>query len=215
MTECAELERTLAEAGGFAIVRGVPAEDTPLVCAALAEGGWRFLEVSLSEPGALNAIAAASRLGNITVGAGTVLTADDAANACEAGAKFLVSPALRESVAAYATRRAVFYLPGVMTASEVAHGLDLGLTSQKLFPAGLLGERYVRALLAPFPGLRLFAVGNVDATNVGGFFDAGVVGVGIGSPIVARAAGGSINLEETARNAAELMSAIGEARNRR
>lgn len=215
MTECAELERALAEAGGFAILRDVPAEDIPLVCGALVEGGWRFLEVSLSGPAALDAIAAASGLGNITVGAGTVLTADAAADACKAGAKFLVSPGLRESVAAYAARRAVFYLPGVMTASEVAHGLDLGLTSQKLFPAGLLGERYVRALLAPFPELRLFAVGDVDATNVGAFFDAGVVGVGIGSSIVARATSGGVDLQGTARNAAELMAAIRGATNRR
>jgi 2-dehydro-3-deoxyphosphogluconate aldolase/(4S)-4-hydroxy-2-oxoglutarate aldolase len=174
----------------IAIVRADAAEDASLAVQALAEGGVRVAEISLTTPGALEAIAhLAGNLGDgQLVGAGTVRTLRDAERAVGAGAGFLVSPNLDDDVIAWARSHDILHLPGALTPTEVARALAEGAPLIKLFPAGWPGPDYVRELLAPFPEARLVPTGGVSAANVGGFLQAGAYAVAVGSALVSPAA---------------------------
>lgn len=205
-----ELGAAAAREGVFAIMRRLEPERIDAIGEALAGAGWRFIEVSMSDADALKGIRrACSAVGSrMWVGAGTVLTKRQAHDALEAGAQFLVSPGLRPEVARLAAKLNVFHLPGVTTATEVASALDLGLTAMKLFPAGLLGPDYIRAMLGPFPHVQFFAVGNVNRGNIAELMRAGARGVGVGSSVLRRTPDGSIDVDATASEATLIMEEV-------
>lgn len=132
---------------------------------ALVKGGVRVLEVTLRSDAALAAIKAIAReVPDAIVGAGTVLNADQLARATEAGAKFIVSPGLAETVARAASDARVPLLPGVATASDIMRALDLGLSHLKFFPAETSGgAAAVNAFAGPFPDLRFCPTGGITA----------------------------------------------------
>ncbi|MFG2285595.1 bifunctional 4-hydroxy-2-oxoglutarate aldolase/2-dehydro-3-deoxy-phosphogluconate aldolase [Streptomyces sp. NPDC048595] len=186
-----------------AIIRGRDAEASFRTVMALAEAGLPLIEVSLNGKDALSVIRRArSELGDAAwLGAGAVLTGDDARRAAEAGANLIVTPGLgaglEESV-----RQGLPTLAGVMTPSEVIAAEALGVSALKLFPASAGGPAYLRALRAPFPELPFVPVGGVDAAVAPAYFDAGAVAVGVGSPLIGDAADGG-DLEELRKRAAE------------
>lgn len=179
----------------LAIVRGNDPDAALKTVLTLAEEGVTLIEVSLTGHGALDVIAQArAALGpEATLGAGTVLSADDAHAAHRAGAAFLVTPALGDGVAT-GRELGLPVLAGVMTPTDVLQALKLGAQALKLFPAGSAGgPGYLRDLRAPFPGLPFVPVGGVDAAAAAAYLAAGAVAVGVGSPLVAdAAAGGSL-----------------------
>lgn len=118
------------------------------------------------------------------VGAGTVLTAEDAATAVEAGAEFLVTPGLRPEVARVAHAHDVPVVMGAFTPSEVLAALDLGAAAVKIFPAHVLGPRYLKDLRGPLPGVRLIPSGGVGADNAGAFLAHGALAVSAGTDVV-------------------------------
>ncbi|MGW1377870.1 bifunctional 4-hydroxy-2-oxoglutarate aldolase/2-dehydro-3-deoxy-phosphogluconate aldolase [Streptomyces sp. NPDC002446] len=185
------------------IIRGRDAEASFRTVMALAEAGLPLIEVSLSGRDALGVIRRArAELGDAAwLGAGSVLTGDDARRAAEAGANLIVTPGLgaglEESV-----RQGLPTLAGVMTPSEVITAEALGVSALKLFPASAGGPAYLRALRAPFPELPFVPVGGVDAALAPEYFDAGAVAVGVGSPLVGDAADGG-DLDELRKRAAE------------
>ncbi|GAA0382583.1 bifunctional 4-hydroxy-2-oxoglutarate aldolase/2-dehydro-3-deoxy-phosphogluconate aldolase [Microbispora corallina] len=195
MTEGERFLETLAERRLLAIVRGADPEAALRAVTTLAEEGVDLVEVSLVTPGALSVIARARRkLGDAALlGAGTVLTADDARRAADAGAAYLVTPAVSEAVAAgHALGLPV--LAGALTPTEVVAALAAGATAVKLFPASLGGVPYLRALRDPFPAVPFVPVGGVSAEDAVAYLRAGAVAVGVGSPLVGdAAAGGSLD----------------------
>ena len=121
------------------------------IAAALVAGGLHVLEVTLRTPDALQAIREMAQIEGVIVGAGTVMNERDVEASQAAGARFLVSPGLTESVVRAAERRQLPILPGIATASDLMRGLDLGLRHFKFFPAELLGGiSMLTALAAPF-----------------------------------------------------------------
>ncbi|MGW2725752.1 bifunctional 4-hydroxy-2-oxoglutarate aldolase/2-dehydro-3-deoxy-phosphogluconate aldolase [Streptomyces sp. NPDC001492] len=137
---------------------------------ALAAGGARCAEVTFRTPDAEQVVKAMAAQGDLVVGAGTVLTAEQAERAVEAGARFVVSPGLDPEVIALCQELGVPVLPGVATATEVMYALRVGLDTVKLFPAEPLGGRaMLRALAAPFPGLRFMPTGGIDAAALPGY----------------------------------------------
>ncbi|MFE0190553.1 bifunctional 4-hydroxy-2-oxoglutarate aldolase/2-dehydro-3-deoxy-phosphogluconate aldolase [Streptomyces sp. NPDC059008] len=186
-----------------AIIRGRDAEASFRTVMALVEAGLPLIEVSLSGKDALSVIRRArSELGDAAwLGAGAVLTGDDARRAAEAGANLIVTPGLgaglEESV-----RQGLPTLAGVMTPSEVIAAEALGVSALQLFPASAGGPAYLRALRAPFPELPFVPVGGVDAAVAPAYFDAGAVAVGVGSPLIGDAADGG-DLDELRKRAAE------------
>lgn len=159
-----------------ALVAGVPvipvividevAAAVPLALA-LQAGGLRVLEVTLRTPAALAAIAAIAReVPHLTVGAGTVLNAEDVRRAAAAGARFAVSPGYTDEVDVACRDAALPWLPGAATASEVMRVIAAGYDFAKFFPASAAGGvPMLRALGGPFPDLAFCPTGGVDFSN--------------------------------------------------
>ena len=173
------------------IIRGTDPAAAIQAALVLLESGIRILEVSLVTTDALQVIAAVARRApeGCVVGAGTVLTREDVARAQEAGARFMVTPALTESVAE-SVARGIPVFAGALTPTEVVTAMSLGATAVKVFPASIGGPTYLRALRDPFPGVPFVPVGGVDATLAAEYLAAGAVAVGVGSPLVGDAARG-------------------------
>ncbi len=135
---------------------------------ALVEGGLNILEITLRTDAGLAAIAAiAADVKGAIVGAGTVINAAQFAAAAQAGAKFVVSPGLTDEVVKAARDHAVPILPGVATGSEIMHGLSLGLSTFKFFPAETSGGApAIKALGGPFPQVRFCPTGGVTLSNL-------------------------------------------------
>ncbi|SNT56223.1 2-keto-3-deoxy-phosphogluconate aldolase [Streptosporangium subroseum] len=178
----------------LAIVRGADPDAAFRTVITLAEEGVELIEVSLVTGDALRVIRdARAALGDAAdLGAGTVVTADDARKAAEAGATFLVTPAVSEAVAE-GGRLGLPVLAGALTPTEVVAALGMGASAVKLFPASLGGVRHLRALRDPFPEVPFVPVGGVGMTEAADYLRAGAVAVGVGSPLVGDAvAGGSV-----------------------
>jgi len=135
---------------------------------ALVEGGLNVLEITLRSPVALEAIRTISgEVEGAIVGAGTVINAEQFVDAADAGAKFVVSPGLTEEVVRASRDHLVPLLPGVATASEIMHGLSLGLKTFKFFPAeNVGGAAAIKALGGPFPQVSFCPTGGVSAKNL-------------------------------------------------
>ncbi len=139
---------------------------TPL-SAALVEGGLPIIEITLRTPCALAAIRRATQLDNFFVGAGTVLSAEQAQSAIDAGASFIVSPGLDEGVIECCRGADVPVYPGVATATEVQRAYNLGIRSVKFFPAEPNGGcEYLSALAAPFHEMQFVPTGGIKLTNL-------------------------------------------------
>jgi 2-dehydro-3-deoxyphosphogluconate aldolase/(4S)-4-hydroxy-2-oxoglutarate aldolase len=172
----------------------------------LIECGISCLEVSLTSESALVAIEElSSKAGaDVLIGAGTVLTADDARRAASAGAQFTVTPGL--GAGAESSRAAGLpVLGGALTPTEVS-AAAMTCAAVKLFPASIGGPAYLGALRAPFPDVPFVPVGGVDAELMGAYLAAGAVAVGVGSPLIGDAASGG-SLAELASRAKLFRSA--------
>jgi 2-dehydro-3-deoxyphosphogluconate aldolase/(4S)-4-hydroxy-2-oxoglutarate aldolase len=134
---------------------------------ALVDGGLRALEITLRTPAALDVIRAlAAEVEGAVVGAGTVLTVGQYADAERAGARFVVSPGATDALLAAAAASAVPFLPGAVTASEVMRLLEQGYRFLKFFPAEPAGGvAYLEALAAPLPEARFCPTGGIDAVK--------------------------------------------------
>ncbi len=141
-------------------------------------GGFKVIEFTLTTPGALEVIGEFSKRQGIVVGAGTVLTADDAKAAVDAGAAFLVSPVIDEAVIEAARSLGVAMMPGTHTPTEMLRAHRAGASLQKLFPAPGIGPTYVKACLGPMPFLRIVPTSGVDESNAAAYLQAGAFAVG-------------------------------------
>ncbi|MDH6628613.1 2-dehydro-3-deoxyphosphogluconate aldolase/(4S)-4-hydroxy-2-oxoglutarate aldolase [Streptomyces sp. LBL] len=176
----------------LAIVRGKNSAAALNTVRTLVEEGIAAVEVSLTTADALSVIRQArAELGpGALLGAGTVRSAEDAARAVDAGASYLVTPALVDGLEAYG----VPVLMGALTPTEIELALARGADAIKLFPGSLGGPGYLRALRDPFPDVPFVPVGGVDAQAARDYLDRGALAVGVGSPLVGDAAdGGDLN----------------------
>jgi 2-dehydro-3-deoxyphosphogluconate aldolase / (4S)-4-hydroxy-2-oxoglutarate aldolase len=174
--------------------------------AALTGAGLQVIEVTMEGGHGAEAIEALRDLG-ACVGAGTVTTAAQAADAVAAGASFLVSPHTDPDLITWATAHDVPFIPGAFTATEVVAARKAGASAVKLFPASVGGPALVRALLAPFPDLRLVPTGGVGADDAADYLAAGAVAVGVGDWLT-----GGEDLEVVAARAAQLLHVCGTGR---
>jgi 2-dehydro-3-deoxyphosphogluconate aldolase/(4S)-4-hydroxy-2-oxoglutarate aldolase len=154
----------------------------PAMEAAL-RAGFKVIEFTLTTPGALDLIGEFSGRDGIVVGAGTVLTTDEARAAVEAGARFLVSPVVDPAVIGSAAGLGVAMMPGTHTPTEMLVAHRAGAQLQKLFPAPGIGPAYVRACLGPMPFLRIVPTSGVDESNAAAYLEAGSFAVGFVAPL--------------------------------
>jgi 2-dehydro-3-deoxyphosphogluconate aldolase/(4S)-4-hydroxy-2-oxoglutarate aldolase len=178
------LER-IAAARLIAIVRTGDLAEALRVTEALHGAGVEIVEYSLAGDAALAAIRACrERFGDaVLLGAGTVLTGQQAAVAVDAGADFLIAPNVDEEVLESASGLGVLHIPGALTPTEIVLAIRLGAPAVKLFPAARLGAAYVRDLRGPLPDLRLIATGGVSAGNAAEFLEAGCIAVAAGGAL--------------------------------
>jgi len=148
---------------------------------ALVAGGLPCAEIALRTPGAVEALRRiAAEHSEVLVGAGTVLTPDQAAEARRAGARFIVSPGLSPRVVDYCRANGVPVFPGVCTPTEIGAAFELGLRVLKFFPAEPVGGLpYLQAIAAPFPGVEFIPTGGVSADTLAAYLEfKGVVACG-------------------------------------
>jgi 2-dehydro-3-deoxyphosphogluconate aldolase / (4S)-4-hydroxy-2-oxoglutarate aldolase len=167
------------------IIRGADNESIEGAVEAALSGGIRTLEITLSRSEAFGQITMLkSRFGDeIEIGAGTVLDERSAKKAIEAGAEFIVIPAVIHEVVEYCRSRKVPVFPGAMTPTEIFLAHRRGAEMIKIFPAGTLGPGYFKSLKAPFPKIRLMATGGVTVENAADYFRAGADAIGIGGDL--------------------------------
>ncbi len=171
----------------FAILRSVPNGRLIEVANALVNGGISTIEVTFDQRGdgfeTARAIESLTdKFGDrIVVGAGTVMTRDQAKLAHGAGAKFAVSPNTNVDVIQYVKELGLFSMPGALTPTEVAYAYGCGADMVKLFPAGTMGPKYFEALRGPMPHIPLAAVGGITPSNIALFKACGALAFGISS----------------------------------
>lgn len=172
--------------GVIVIVRLPFAADLDRIAECAIAGGAGALEVTLNTPGALEWLrGAADRFGDhLLIGAGTVMSGDDARRAIAARARFLVSPHFDPDVVAVANDAGVLSMPAGYTPTEVVAAWRAGGDLIKVFPAGTGGARYIQDLRAPLDMIPLVPTGGVNASTAGDFIRAGAAALGLGSSVV-------------------------------
>jgi 2-dehydro-3-deoxyphosphogluconate aldolase/(4S)-4-hydroxy-2-oxoglutarate aldolase len=176
--------KSLNEAAVVAVIRAPSADAAVAMSHALVRGGVTGVEVTFTTPGAADAIARVRKeLPNALVGAGTVLAAAELSAACDAGAKFLVSPHFDPELLEQARARGVPYLPGALTPTEIVRAWKAGAACVKLFPGSAVGPGYVKAIRGPLPDVPLMPTGGVDEKNLVEWLKAGVIAVGMGGAL--------------------------------
>ena len=173
----------------IAIVRGIPSGKIAALAQALAEGGVSCIEVTFDQTNPEETLTSLrtikSELGDrICLGAGTVMTVEQVEQAAQAGAEYMISPNLDEEVIRATKALGKVSIPGAMTPTETAFAYQCGADIVKLFPAGLLGPAYIKAVKAPLKHIPVSAVGNITIENCADFIQAGAVGVGVGGNLV-------------------------------
>lgn len=203
----------------IAIVRGVPPRQILPTARAIADGGIHALEITFDHktPGGIAETLESIRLLrgqedlDILLGAGTVLTPGEVDQAVEAGAEYIISPDTNPEVIRRTKQLGKISIPGAYTPTEAVQAHRAGADLVKLFPAGLLGPAYIKAICGPLGFIRFTAVGNIGENNISDFLKAGVQGFGIGGSLVdlkAIADGTYTGITETAR---KLVRAVQQA----
>ena len=205
-----EIERT----GVVAIVRSDSPDQLVEIVEALHAGGLTCIEITMTTPGALDAIHTASERfdGRCAIGVGTVLDSETARAAILAGARFVVAPIVDLPTLAMCRRYSVPAIPGAFTPTEIVRAWQNGADVVKVFPATKLGPEFFRDMRGPLPQIKLTPTGGVSLENAGAFIRAGAVAVGVGSALISKDALRSGDLAALTARAAAFLKAVAEAR---
>lgn len=140
------------------------------LCSSLLDGGVTCIEITFRTTAAAAALREAARVEGMLVGAGTVLTVEQARAAAEAGASFAVAPGTDAEVVSACLQLGLPFFPGIATPSELGHALRLGRTTVKVFPASTLGgPAFLRAISSTFPQARFIPTGGIDAGSLASY----------------------------------------------
>ena len=202
--------------GVIAVVRLPRAADFRALAGALVAGGVSVVEITLTTPGALAGVRdlAAQDVPGAVVGAGTVLDERSAHDVIAAGARFVVSPTLDDAVMRCCRDANVPCMPGALTPRELLEASRAGASHIKLFPASLVGPRYIREVLAPLPFLRLVPSGGVSLDNAGDWIRAGAIAVSVGSALVSPSLVAEQAWDRLTAQARALIDRVADARRR-
>ena len=204
----------LTSTGVIPVVRAQSADEAAAAVAAIQKGGVSVLEITMTVPGAIELIRdVARRATDALVGAGTVLDPKTARDCIDAGARFVVSPALNVATIEACREAGIAVLPGALTPTEVVTAWNAGADLVKVFPANALGgASYIKSLKAPLPQIALVPTGGVNLQTAKDFIKAGAAALGVGADLVDLAAlrrGEADLLTERAR---QFLALVKEAR---
>ncbi len=185
------------------------------VMKALYDSGVRLIEYTNRGETALKnftamKVVAEKNYSDLFLGAGTIKDEKAAEQFIQAGADFLVSPALAENVYDTAYSNKILWIPGCMTPTEILKAEQCGLSLVKLFPGNILGPGYVQAIKDIFPAMSFMPTGGVDTTdeNLKEWFDAGVCAVGMGSKLICKEILQQKNYEKITTQATHILNKI-------
>src|SRR5437868_14481201 len=213
----AEVRARILEVGIVPVIRAASAKKAMAAAEAIAAGGITILEVTMTVPGALDAITQlVKNLGSeVLVGAGTVLDAQAARQCFDAGAQFLVSPGLDLGTIKAANDAGKVIMAGALTPTEVITAWRGGADFVKVFPASAMGgAAYLKALRGPLPQVPLVPTGGVNLNTAADFLRAGASALGVGGELVLAAAlksGDVAQITALARKYLEIVQQVREA----
>ena len=210
-----EVIRRIEEVGIVPVVRAATVDEATRAVEAICAGGIPVVEITMTVPNAVSVIReVAKQYGTrVLIGAGTVITAEQAESCLRAGAEFLVSPGLSAQVLSVARAAEKLAIPGALTPTELMSAHDHGARLVKIFPCGNVGgPKYLKSLKAPFPKADLIPTGGVNAANAAEFIAAGAFALGVGADLIDAAALREGNLAKISAVAQELVQAVNSAR---
>jgi len=208
-----EVMAKIREVGLVPVLRADSEVEALEIAYALEAGGVTVLEVTMTVPGAVDAI---RRLANeagdrILVGAGTVLDPETARACMLAGAQFIVSPSLNVKTIEICRRYSIAVFPGGLTPTEIVTAWEAGADAVKVFPCSAVGgAKYLKAIKAPLPQIELIPTGGVSLATAAEFLEAGAIALGVGGDLVdskAIRAGKPEVITENARKYLEIVAA--------
>jgi 2-dehydro-3-deoxyphosphogluconate aldolase/(4S)-4-hydroxy-2-oxoglutarate aldolase len=187
MTHKENIVKNLKTSQLMVAVRTPTAEEAYHAAMACVEGGIKFLEITFSVPGADDVIRRLSKDERVTVGAGTVLSVDDAKKALSAGASYLVSPNFDEDVVKFAKKEGVVSIPGAATPTEIYRAYKAGGDIIKLFPfVELGGLGFLKSIRGPLPFVNYMLCGGATLDNISQYVAADAAAILIGAAIIRR-----------------------------
>lgn len=210
-----DTKKRITQVGVVPVVRAPSAEHALRAAEAVAAGGIPIVEVTMTVPGAIGAIArlAATMAPDVLVGAGTVLDAETARRCIEAGAEFIVSPGLDLATVRLAVSAGKLMIAGALTPTEVIAAWKAGSGFVKIFPCGAVGgPAYIKALKAPLPDIPMIPTGGVNLKTAADFIRAGAAALGVGGEIVSQDALKSGDTAAILQAARQFVAAVREAR---
>jgi 2-dehydro-3-deoxyphosphogluconate aldolase / (4S)-4-hydroxy-2-oxoglutarate aldolase len=167
MTDSLSVTDQLAKLRLIPVVAIEDPAKAPALAEALLAGGLPVAEITFRTAAAAEAIEAMAKIDGLLVGAGTVLSIEQAERAVTSGARFIVSPGLDASIVRWCQEREIAVFPGIATPTDLMQAVALGLKVVKLFPAEALGGlSTMKALAGPFPSMRFIPTGGISAENV-------------------------------------------------
>jgi 2-dehydro-3-deoxyphosphogluconate aldolase/(4S)-4-hydroxy-2-oxoglutarate aldolase len=210
----ADVTQAVEAMGVVAVIRLKDPAKLRAVVDALAEGGVRALEVTMTVPGAIDLIRslAPTMPAGFLLGAGTITDAEMAKAVIDAGARYVVSPVFRRAVISACHERDVPVMPGCFSPTEILDAHDAGADIIKVFPATMLGPQFLKDVRAPLPQVKLMPTGGVTLDNAGDWIRAGAVAVGVGSALVDAKAIDAGRFEVIAANARKVIANVAAAR---
>jgi 2-dehydro-3-deoxyphosphogluconate aldolase/(4S)-4-hydroxy-2-oxoglutarate aldolase len=205
-----EVLQAIEKAGVVAVIRARDSREGMALARAVQKGGIPAVEVTMTVPGAVGILESMASEGGTILGAGTVLDPETARICILAGAQYVVSPHLNESVVTLCNRYSVPCMPGVGTLTELVRALELGVDVVKAFPGDVLGPDFVKAVRGPVPHAKIMPTGGVSPDNLQSWFNAGVFAVGMGSSLTkpGGVAGDMDLVTATARNVVDSIADI-------
>jgi 2-dehydro-3-deoxyphosphogluconate aldolase/(4S)-4-hydroxy-2-oxoglutarate aldolase len=198
-----EIVKKIIDSGAVAVIRMEDSQKLMKVAHALLEGGISSLEITMTTPNALKVIEEAARVlpADVLIGVGSVLDAETARLAINAGAKYVVSPIFKPEIIHTAHRYGLPAMPGCFTPTEILVAHEQGADIVKVFPADVVGMPFFKAIKAPMPHLNLMPTGGVSLTNAGEWIKAGACAVGVGSALLDKKAIADGNWAKLTENA--------------
>ena len=212
--ERARIIREIEHIGVVAVIRLHDARQLRSVTEALAAGGVRAIEITMTVPGAVGLIEelTSSLKSEFIIGAGTVLDPETAREVILAGAKFVVSPVFKTSLIEVGHKYDVPVMPGCFSPTEILSAWEAGADVVKVFPATSLGPSFFKDIRGPLPQLRLMPTGGVTRENAGDWIRAGAVAIGAGTALVDSKAVAERRFDVITANARHFIEAVQRAR---
>ena len=205
----------MLEIGIVPIIRVNSAEAAIKSIEAVYEGGIRSAEITMTTPGAIKALEKlADAFGDkMILGAGTVLDPETARATILAGARFLVTPALKVATIEMARRYSVVICPGALTPTEILTAWEAGADFVKVFPCSNVGgAKYIKAVKAPLPHVLMIPTGGVNLETIGDFLQAGASAVAVGSELIDNETIKAGKYEVFTERAKQFLAAVKKAR---